>query len=165
MGTAVKARSAGKQPVSVTDLHHIIFRRPCCSESSCAALLPQVHVVLGIESHNSSSCRSAGGVDPDTVRKRCSHQPVGVLVSEVVFAECRKQVKVLDPVDMLRADAQLVHLLFIVRDIVVNSLDLFDQSFVLPCCDLFPGGAFHLRVKIVLHVLLLSSFINVLMRA
>ena len=121
--------------------------------------------MLGIESNNSSSRGPAGGVDPDAVRKRCRHQSVRVLISEVIFAECRKQVKVLDPADMLRADAQLIHLLFVIRDIVVNSFDLSDQPFVLPCCDLFPGGAFHLRVKIVLHVLSLSSFINVLMRA
>ena len=73
--------------------------------------------------------------------------------------------KVLDPVDMLRADTQFIHLLFIVRDVIVNSFDLSDQPFILPCCDLFPGGAFHLRVKIVLHFLSLSSFIYVLMRA
>ena len=70
VGAAVEAKSAGEESVAVADLHNIFFCRAGSGQCARAALIPQVNIILCIESDDTASCGSRSTVDADTVRER-----------------------------------------------------------------------------------------------
>ena len=94
MGTAVESGTSGEQTVAVADLTNILVCAARGNDSSCAAVLPKVDIVLGVESHNTLSGRAAGGLYPYAVGKGLCKQTVGVSIPKVGFGKKRQLVKI-----------------------------------------------------------------------
>ena len=62
--------------------------------------------------------------------------------------------QVLDAVDILRADALLVHLLAIILYVIIDVLYLFDQALALQRLDLLCRHRFHFRLIIMIMILI-----------
>ncbi len=162
VAAAVEAGAAGKEPVAVADVAHVLLCAPGGHDGPSAAVLPQVQIVLGIEGHHPASGGTGGGLNAHAVLQRRGQQAVGVGVPQVVLGEEGQLVQVLHALDVRGGHALFLHLLAVVGHIVPHMLYLLDQALVLPRQDLLPRGALNFRLIVTLHRdgLLLFMFIH-----
>ena len=74
MRAAVEAGAAGKQAIAVSHLTNILVGAAYSSDGAGAAVVPQIHVVLGIESDYPLAGGAGGGLDADTFVERLCQQ-------------------------------------------------------------------------------------------
>ena len=147
----VEAGPAGEEAVAVADVAHVLLRAAGGHNRPGAALLPQVHVVLGVKGHHPAAGGAGGGLNPHAVPQGRGQKAVGVGVPQVVLGEEGQLVEVLHAPDVLRGDPLLLHLFAVVGDLVPDMADLFDQALVLPGQELLPGGCFNFALIVALH--------------
>ena len=146
VGAAVKAGTAGEQAVAVGDVDHVILGAAHSHDGTGAAILPQVHVVLGVVGHHTLAGGAGGGLDADTFAQGLGHEAVGVALPQVILGDEGELVQILDALDVIGGHTLGFHLLAVVGDIVPNMLDLFDQAFTLEGAQLFLGHGFDFRL-------------------
>ena len=78
VAAAVQARAAGEQAVAVADLAHILIGAARGHNGPCAAVFPQVNVMLGVECHHALARGAGGGLNADAIPQRPGHQPIGI---------------------------------------------------------------------------------------
>ena len=83
--SAFYKRLSREKAEAVCYLAYIVFCAAGSCDCSCAALIPDVNVMLRVESNYTASCCSAGGVYPHTFGQRCCQQSVRVSVTEIGF--------------------------------------------------------------------------------
>ena len=151
MRTAVQARTAGKQAVTVADMDHVVFGASRCHKGARAAFVPQVNVVLGVERNNTAARRAAGGLNADIVPERTGKQTVRVGVAQIGLCQEGELMQVVNRLDVFGRKPFLLHPLSVVGDVVVNMFYRLAQTFILPLADLFLRGAFDFRLEIISH--------------
>ena len=77
MAAAVESGAAGEQAVAVGYLADILIRAARCDDRTCAAILPQVDIVLGVEGDDALAGRAGGGLDAHAVLQRPATRPYG----------------------------------------------------------------------------------------
>ena len=150
MGAAVQAQAAGEQAVAVADLAHIVGGAAGRHDGPGAAVVPQVHVVLGVIDHHPAAGGAGGGMDAHAILQGHGQQPRGVLVPQIVLGEEGQLMQVLDALDVRRRYALGLHLGPVVRHPVPHVLYLLDQFFRLQLLDSLPGHGLDLRLIITL---------------
>ena len=151
LAAAVEAEAAGEQAVAISHLAHVLFRAAGGGDGSCAAVLPEVNVLFGVERDNALAGRAGGGVDADTVLQRHCKQAVGICVAQVGFAEERELVKIVPAFDIVGREARRFHFRAVIGDIVPDVAHLPDEPLILPAFDLLGAGAFDFFLIIVFH--------------
>ena len=81
----MKAETSGEKSVSVADLTDILIRSSRCGNRPGAALLPHIHVFLGIEGHHPLSGGTGSRMDPHTFFHVCPQKPMGIGIPEIIF--------------------------------------------------------------------------------
>ena len=148
---AVQSHTAGEQTVAVCDLTDIILIAACRGNGSGTAVLPEINVMLGIESNNALAGRTAGRVDSDAVRERLCEQPEGICLAQIGFREKRQLVQIVNRLDVLRFYAFFVHEIFVVGDVFVDMLYLLDEALILELLHVFARHCFNVRLPILCH--------------
>ena len=67
MGATVETGTAGKQPITIADMYDIIFRSAGRYNGASTAFLPEIQIMLGVESYHTSSGGATCGLDTDTI--------------------------------------------------------------------------------------------------
>ena len=67
MGAAIQAGAAGEQAVAIADVYHIFFGAAGRHDCTGAAFVPQVNIVLRIESDYPAAGCAAGGLDTHAI--------------------------------------------------------------------------------------------------
>ena len=151
VGAAVEAGAAGEEAVAVGDLHDVFICSAGSDDRPCAALLPHVQVLLGIEGHNALSGGAGSGLNADAVLEIRAQKAVGIGFAEIVFGEERKFLDVVNALYVFRLYTFLVHQIAVVGDIVVDVFHLLYDLLVLDLQDLLAGRGLDLFLVIVLH--------------
>ena len=151
LAAAVEAEAAGEQAVAVGDLADVF--RSCARgrQRSCAAVVPEVDILLGVEGDDALAGRAGGGVDADTFFQRLRKQTEGVCIPQIRLAQKRELIQIVAAVDILRRDALFLHLRAVVGDLVPDVPDLTDQTLILPGLDLFLTRTFDFFLIIPFH--------------
>ena len=151
LAAAVEAEAAGEQAVAVGDLADVF--RSCARgrQRSCAAVVPEVDILLGVEGDDALAGRAGGGVDADTFFQRLRKQTEGVCIPQIRLAQKRELVQIVAAVDILRRDALFLHLRAVVGDLVPDVPDLPDQTLILPGLDLLLTRTFDFFLIIPFH--------------
>ena len=131
MTASVKSGAAREKTVAVGYLTNIVLCSACRNDGTCAAVLPEIDVVLSVESNNTSACCAGGGLDSNTFAFRNGKKTVWICVTKVVLAEKRKLVKIVNALDVVGGNALFLHLLSVIGNVVPDVLDLLYKSFVL----------------------------------
>ena len=90
MGAAVEARAAGEQTVAVGNLTDILIGAAGGDDGPCAAVFPQINVMLGVECHNPLAGGAGGGLNADTVLEGNTDKTVRIGLPQVGLGEERK---------------------------------------------------------------------------
>ena len=143
--------AAGEQSVPVTNLDDVLIGTAGSDDGAGGAVLPQVHVMLGIEGDDAFAGGAGGGLDANAVLQVRAQQAVGIGVPQVGFAEERKLLDVIHGFDIVRSDAFFFHQVMIVGDVVPYVADLLTQLFVLDLQNFLPGRRFDFRLEIPFH--------------
>ena len=151
MGATVETCAAGEQAVAVCHLDNIFLISANGYKGSGAAFLPQVHIVLGVEGHNTLACGAGGGLDTNTLRHRLACQAIGICLPQVVLGQEGQLMQVSGTLNICRSQALFFHFFAVVGYIIPNMLHLLDQTLVLPSLDLLTGSSFDFRLIILCH--------------
>ena len=73
-----------------------------CNNGACTAFIPQIYVMLRVESDNTATCRTAGRLNAHTIRQRDCEQSIGVLIAQVILCYERQLMQILNAVDIVR---------------------------------------------------------------
>ena len=147
----MKSRAAGKQAVAVGHMANILLGAACRHDGTGAAVLPQIHIVLGVEGHNPLTGGAGGGVDADALRHGLAHQAVGICLPQVVLFQEGQLVQVVNTLNILGSHALFFHFFAVVGHIVPNVLYLLYQAFILQSTKLLIGHGLNFRLIIVCH--------------
>ena len=151
VAAAVQAHTAGEQAVAVSDMQHIFLAAACSHDGTGTAVIPQVHVVLGVESHDTLAGGAGGGVDADTFIQGLASQAMGICLTQVVLAQEGQLVEVIYAFNIINGNTLIFHLLTVVGYIVPHMPQLLHKSFVLQLTKLLVGHGFDFRLIIVSH--------------
>ena len=142
----MQAGTAGEQTIAIGDMDHILCGAASGHNGPGAAILPEVHIVLGIERHHAPACGPGGGLDTDAVLQRSGQKAIRIGVPQVALGEKGKLMEVLDAVDILRGDPLFLHLSAVIRDVVIDMANLLDQAFTLQFANLLLGHGLNFRL-------------------
>ena len=145
---AVKTGAAREKSVAVAYLNYVLLVCACRDKCARTAVLPKIYVVLSIISYNSSACSTRGRLNSHTVLKRNCKHAVGICLAEIGFLDKRKLVEILDTVNVLGANALLVHKIAVVGNVRVNVLYLLYELLGLQLFDLLNRHRFYFRLII-----------------
>ena len=151
MGTAVEAGAAGEEAVAVCDLHDILVGTAGSDDRSSAAFLPDIDVFLCIKSYHALSGSAGSGLDADAFLEVCAEKTVGICFTEVIFAQERELLDIIDTLNVFRLYSFFVHQIAVVGDIVIDMFHLPDDLFVLNFENLLAGRGLDLFLVIVFH--------------
>ena len=153
VGTAVETCASRKQTVAVSYLANVFLGAAHSHDGPGTAVLPQVHVVLGVEGHDSAAGGTRGGLDADALGLGNCQESGGILVAEVVLGDEGELVEVFDAVDVVGGDTLALHLGAVVGDVVIDVSHLLDQLLGLQSLHLLYGHGFDfgLVVTVVTH--------------
>ena len=136
MGT----QSAGEQAIAVGHLKDVGLACSVCCEGTGEALGPCRKVLAGVPHHGRLARCPGGGVDAYDLAHRHGTEAERIIVAQVIFGGKGELDDVVDAVDVVRGDAQLLHLLAIERGVMVDTLHgLFEAD----ALDLAKAFAIH----------------------
>ena len=131
MGAAVEPGTSGKKTISVGYLADVLIRTARGSDCPCAAVLPEINIMLCVESDNPLAGGSGGRLDPDTFLQRLAQQAVRVRFPEVCLGQKRKLPDVINRMNIVRRYALRLHFLPVIGHMIPYMLHLLQKLFIL----------------------------------
>ena len=142
VGAAVHTGAAGEQTVAVGNLHHVILRAAHGGDGTGTAVLPQIHVVLGVEGYHAAAGGAGGGLDAYAVGEGFCQKAVGILIPQIILLEEGQFVQILHPFDIVGGDAFFLHQRAVVGYVVPYMANLTAQTLALQGAHLLIGHGF-----------------------
>ena len=157
MGAAVQARAAGEQAISIGNVAHILTCSAGCHNGTGTAVLPQIHIMLRVKSHDTLTGGAGSGLNPHAVLQGHTQQAIGIGLPQIVLAQKRQLVQIRHTLDIRRRHTLFFHFLPVVRHIVPNMLHLSHQPLILQLSQLIMGHSLNFLLVVISHKMLLNQ--------
>ena len=108
--TAVNTCAAGEQTVAVSHVNNIFFIATHSHNGTGAAIFPQIHIVLGVEGHNTLTGGTGSGVDADAIIQGHTSQTMGIGIPQIGLGKKRQLVQIINGLDVIDGDTLFFHL-------------------------------------------------------
>ena len=85
LGPVMRAQTAGKQPVAISDMHHIARPRAAGAHGAGHYVGPRRNIVFGVAHHRGLPRGATGGMDAGNLRARHGKHAKRVVVAQVLL--------------------------------------------------------------------------------